>query len=577
MMMAASMLAATSCSDYSDYNEAVADATQSANLTLWENIQQTPELSDFASLVKRAGFADELNATSSYTVWAPKNGTFDVSDYESLSNSALLQQFVKNHIASYAHRASGTLEERVLMLNEKSYDFAGTASYTFDGVPVVKANVPSNNGVMHILGGDAKFYPNLYEFVTDSILAEGKDIDSLRNYFLRYERTYLDENASVVGPIVNGMQTWVDSVMVTTNSLWNTLNARINNEDSTYTFVMPTNTAWNEAYDNIKGYYKYAAKTVAQAYTSNGLSANNSQISINNTYWQDSITSRILTRYLIYSNNDAYNKWMIGGPSYSTPDSLRTTTRAKLSEPQYIVGSPREILAMSNGRALIVDQLGMRSWDTYAPERTMNARNSTAYVSGGTQRNYTVAMRLADDKDEFSYTYIEATGYNKPEQVINLSNVLSTTYDIYCVFVPAYDQLTLYPDTIWCPNRVIFTLSYCDAKGNLVEKEFLDESEENISGFMKAFPSIRDNTTNAKTIRAFSNNPAIIDTIFVGRFEFPVCYSGLGSNYCPTLKISTPFAATNRTLRTAFTRDLRIASVIMKPKELVAYEESKKQ
>ena len=40
-MMAAGMLAATSCSDFSDYNEAKLDSTPSGNLTLWENISQS--------------------------------------------------------------------------------------------------------------------------------------------------------------------------------------------------------------------------------------------------------------------------------------------------------------------------------------------------------------------------------------------------------------------------------------------------------------------------------------------------------------------------------------------------------
>ena len=50
-ILAAALLLA-SCSDFDDYNEAVTDVTASANKTLWENIQQTPELSDFAALVQ---------------------------------------------------------------------------------------------------------------------------------------------------------------------------------------------------------------------------------------------------------------------------------------------------------------------------------------------------------------------------------------------------------------------------------------------------------------------------------------------------------------------------------------------
>ena len=256
-MMAAAMLAATSCSDYNDYNKAELDATASANQSLWENIQQNAQLSDFAALVKKAGFDSELSATHYYTVWAPLNGTFDASAYQNLDKDALLKQFVKNHIASYGHRASGQVDERVLMLNDKSYDFTGNQSYTFNGVSVASANLPSNNGVMHTLNGTSSFYPNLYEYVTSADLAAGKELDSLRNYFLHYESTYLDTERSVLGSIVDGMQTYVDSVMVTENTLWNSLNVKMNDEDSTYTFLMPTNEAWRNTYDRIKSYYHY--------------------------------------------------------------------------------------------------------------------------------------------------------------------------------------------------------------------------------------------------------------------------------------------------------------------------------
>ena len=219
MLMAAGLFAATSCSDYDDYNKAVADVTPSANQTLWENIQQNSQLSDFASLLQKAGFDDELNTTHYYTVWAPLNGTFDAAKYQAMGNGALLRQFVKNHIADYGHNATGALNERVMMLNEKAYDFVGSSAYTFDNVQISQANLPSSNGILHTINGVAAYYPNLYEYIMDADLSKEQGIDSLRNYFKRYETTYLDEKASVPGPIVNGMQTYVDSVMITENLL----------------------------------------------------------------------------------------------------------------------------------------------------------------------------------------------------------------------------------------------------------------------------------------------------------------------------------------------------------------------
>ena len=90
--MAAGMLAATSCSDFSDYNEAPVDAAASGNKTLWENISENPQLSDFAALVTRAGFQQELLNARSYTVWAPVNGSFNVSAYDGLSADDLPQR-----------------------------------------------------------------------------------------------------------------------------------------------------------------------------------------------------------------------------------------------------------------------------------------------------------------------------------------------------------------------------------------------------------------------------------------------------------------------------------------------------
>jgi hypothetical protein len=129
------------------------------------------------------------------------------------------------------------------------------------------------------------------------------------------------------------------------------------------------------------------------------------------------------------------------------------------------------------------------------------------------------------------------------------------------------------------PNRVIFTLNYCDEKGALKDYVFLDESEENINSFTERFASatFKDNAANRTTFRAFSNDTTKVDTVYLGEFTFPVCYYGLGDGYCPNIKITSPFSAVTGKVRDAYTRDLRIAAIILKPKELVEFEESNKK
>ena len=579
-MMAAGVLAAASCTDFDDYNKEVADTTASATSTLWENIKQNSQLSDFAQLVQKAGFDDELSQTHYYTVWAPLNGTFDASAFQNLGNSSLLRQFVKNHIADYRHSATGALDERVLMLNEKSYDFAGSAAYTFGEVPVSQANLPSSNGLIHTLQGAVPFYPNLYEFITDSTLAIGKNIDSLRHYFQKYELTYLDEDASVPGPIVDGMQTYVDSVMVTENTLWSMMNVMMTNEDSTYTVLMPTNDAWLNTYNRIKSYYNYAPTTNAEAFQGGNISATPSTLTIDNAYWQDSLASSHLVRNMFFSNNDIYNQWIEGTPSAYGSDTIRSTIRNKFSNPRDILAQAKQTVELSNGKGYIVDSLAMYPWETYAPERKVltASNNNIGRVATGSYTTHRVHVIGKDQENEdFSYIHvIPSGGYARPELDLFLPGVLSTTYSFYCVFAYPTDDPNVADSTL-LPNRVIFTLNYCDEKGALKDYTFLDESEENISAFQERF-NLTDNNTNRTTIRAFSNNPKLLrDTVYLGDFTFPVCYAGLGDEYRPNIKITSPFSVFNRNLMAAYTRDLRIAAIIMKPKELVAFEESNKQ
>lgn len=593
---------AISCTEFSDYNEARTDAQASGNQTLWENIRQNSQLSEFAALIQKSGFDKELSQTQYYTVWAPLNNTFDAASLQKLDNKALLQQFVYNHVAAYGHNASGALNERVHMLNGKSYDFTGTGSYTFGGVNISQANQPSNNGVMHIMNGATVYHPNLYDFLTDNQLSAGKGIDSLCSYFQKYEYAYLDENASVIGPIVDGVQTYIDSVMVKVNSLASTLNAKLDQEDSTYTFLMPTNEVWNKSYDRIKGYFNYIPKTVAQSITNNTIENNPLSYQVDDVaYLKDSLVKRALVRNLVFSNNDGYNK-CIEAEAITPTDSLRTTLGNKLSNPADILNPQflREKVQMSNGFGRIVDSLAIYPWESYAPEHSFSARNNLARVGTGNIHNQNVVLKGFDGYEfaeggSLRYVWAEPNGgFAKPEMNIYLPDLLSTTYDFYCVFVP--EQFDNDGQETYLPNRVIFDLSYCDEKGALQSYTFLDESEENIAAFNDYILQVQDkmreedpngrivdvpdNVTNRTTIRGFSNNPTKVDTVYIGRFTFPISYYGLGTNsakICPNIKISSPMSVFNKTLMAAYSRDLRIAAIIAKPLEYVNFEESNKK
>ena len=595
IMMAAALL--TSCSDFDDYNKADIDVqTATASQTIWENISQNDRLKDFAALVKAAGFDQALNTTHCYTVWAPLDGTYDAARLRALGNEALLKQFVKNHIAEYTHGASGSIDERVLMLNAKSYDFKGNGTYEFDGVKVQEAD-PSCNGVIYLIEGQASYLPNIYEYITDSLLSGDAGIDSLRRYVMKAELSYLDEDASHKGPIVDGMQTYIDSVVVTYNPIWDQLNTYMTLEDSSYTFLMPTNKAWNGAYDRIKSHFNYGKTLTVQNF--NGTTATTvTAPAIDPAYWQDSLTSSYLLRYLSYSNNDGYNLWLDGRTSPYGTDTLRTTLNTKLSDPQNMLAQTVATVPMSNGIARIVDSLAFYSWETFCRPMFVSTNSS---ANRAREYQGTVQAVRVDYPDPskvdlsnvlpnqrvsttYSYTWMDPSGPSaKPELNIYLHNVQSTTYDIYCIFVPETVDL-LKRNAEVRPNRVIFTLNYCDENGKLQNKEFLNQTPENeqdvldrIAQWKEENPGVSAAAPDAKTKAAFTNDVTKVDTVYVGEFTFPVSYYGLdkeNTNYCPNLKISSPFNVFNKALMAIYARELRIGGILLIPKEYGEYVKS---
>lgn len=540
-MLAAGVLAAASCSDFDDYNTAPVDVTASANQTLWQNITQNSELSDFAALVEKSGFAPALQSSHYYTVWAPKNGTYDAAALMQKGNETILREFVKNHIADYSHAVSGEEDERVHMLNEKSYDFVGNGTYTFGEVPVAQTNLPSTNGILHTLEGMAAFYPNIYEY-----LDVAEDIDSLRSYVKAYELTTLDVEKSVVGPTVNGKQTYIDSVMVTTNSMTRAMRAYVEREDSSYTMMMPTNAAWVAAYNRIKPYFNYVATTKAQDIenATSATSAPELSVTVDAAYMADSLAKRSILGNLVFNNNVSYNRW-VENPDEVRTDTIYTVGNTALANPDEYLGATTSKVRMSNGFARIVDSLAVRPWDAWAPRNYQVSLGTLGHVWNGTTTNRKAIITRAEGDTTVYYLHAQpSSNFSKPEVDLMLNDVLSTTYNIYAVLMPPLDD----DEALEAPkpNQLDFSLSYCNAKGTLAIQKLNQKVE---------------------------NDPSRIDTVFVGSFTFPVCYAYLPDRTIrPNLKITSDFNVFNKTAMATYTRDIRIAGIIMKPAEFDEFE-----
>lgn len=603
-MVAGCMLAATSCSDFSDYNAIDASAEPSADKTLWENIKANANLSDFAEVLEKVGYDKVLNASHTYTVWAPVNGSFDKDSLFSLSESKIIKEFVKNMVANYSHQETDLNDTTVFMLNEKLLKFHGknTSSMTFDGQSLVANaestayNYPSINGILYTVSNPSTFRSNGYEVISDVKDKAGKFYDMI----MKYHTETLDEKNSVKGEIVNGLQVYDDSVLIVSNTYTEgSLRSKIACEDSLYTVLIPNDEAWTEAYDRIKKYYNYIPEINYQDLTDEKLSGKkggsnstgtcfmeknigqktikltskpaDSEFSDNAAYWTDSISKRLLTYNFIYSEtNTKYNSKFANGQKFTEADSIYSTTRNLLTNLPELDKATVETKVLSNGHARIIDKFPFKSWETYAPEiRTRNVGRyvtaSGSNVSRVTVLNPSKDICTFDKANEENLNYVRVNvpqgSAFAPEMDFTLSNVLSTTYDIYAVVVPGWIENQGDSTYVRKPYTLRFDLNYTNEKNEEVRGRFNGKELVTVAAQVIKVP-------------AFICGAEKVDTIKLGRVTFPICYAG--TKAYPNIKAYCTLTSFGSANRKKYDQQIRIANIIMKPIDLVEYEEKLK-
>ena len=525
-----------SCSDFDDYNSLPVISEESANKTIMEVIDNSGNMQDFSRLLKLSGVEETLRGATDITVWAPLDGTYDAQSMIGEEGSVILKQFIKNHISFYSHSLKEGETQRIRTLNGKSYDFS---TEKFGQQQIRELNIPCSNGFLHTINGRQRFYPNVYEYIMNS----ADDIDSVRTYFSKFETTYLDTENSIPGPMVGGKQTYIDSVMVTTNTLFSRFRAYISREDSSYLALLPTDKSWNGIYNRIKPYYNYVAKTAAQEYDANTGNATTKFCNIRQEAFKDSLIRYSIMSKIFFNTNDYWNRWAIGRPDAETRDTLYSTTRELLTNGLEMLSQSIQTDTMSNGIVQKVDSMAlMRS--TWAPDLRLLAASGTyrAKCSGAAASSVSMAIEdmnlskvpLMEDTLTSYVDIVPTSNYSKPDIIYYLPNVLSANYEIIAVIMPA-DIRRGYDGDVK-PNKFSATISYSDANGTL----------------------------KTKTLgKAYVNDTSKVDYLSLGTMKFPVAYRGLGSYY-PTIEIQST-VGTSKAEKEAFDREIRLAAIIMKP------------
>lgn len=90
MAAAAVAFGLAGCSDWDDHYAQDGGAAGGSGASLWATISGNEKLSDFASLLQRTGYDQILATDQTYTVWAPENGSLDMTTLTAMTDSAIV-------------------------------------------------------------------------------------------------------------------------------------------------------------------------------------------------------------------------------------------------------------------------------------------------------------------------------------------------------------------------------------------------------------------------------------------------------------------------------------------------------
>lgn len=552
--------------------------------SLWENIKSNGQLDSLAMILERTRvmkndydnttkqvYSEFLDLPQSFTVWAPKDGTYNAKSYldkldeaqalraaGSLSAALKLEydvanQFVLNHIARFNYEAD-KFEQDIHMLNGKVCSYiAGENKFNNVSLDPAIPSINSSNGTMHILNGISPFAYNIYDYIEAH--NDYANLYSVLTDSLFYSREF-DENLSLEGALnPDGEMVYVDSVFTTYNTLLTASRASLSNEDSIYVAILPTDDIWEPTMEKLQSYFKYGTSYNYDWSSSRGDFSNKgvNGLQLNADSLMDVSTKGNLAQSLYFSSSImpiADTKDSTSIISYAlTADSLIATNGVVYYNanqggvnPMFEGQAP---VKASNGYIFPLRQFNIDPTDFWIVRKEYTAWFSSviAYVRGATttggeivtlsteNRNDTVVGDVPND----AYARFTVSGRSNMQIEFALRDVLSGTYRVSALMAPSRIDLAFADQEEKC----VFYTEMLDDNGTVISKS----EDVEIDQYQVARYVLWDKLT------------------------FDKCYYGLPSGYdsFPRLRFNLPYNYQVPTFRKGNCKTLNIIAIVLEP------------
>lgn len=552
--------------------------------SLWENIKSNGQLDSLAMILERTRvmkndydnttnqvYSEFLDLPQSFTVWAPKDGTYNAKSYldkldeaqtlraaGSLSAALKLEydvanQFVLNHVARFNYEAD-KFEQEIHMLNGKVCSYiAGENKFNNVSLDPTIPSINSSNGTMHILNGISPFAYNIYDYI--EAYNDYSSLYSVLTDSLFYSREF-DENLSLEGALnPDGEMVYVDSVYTTYNTLLTASRASLSDEDSTYVAILPTDDIWEPTMGKLQSYFKYGTSYNYDWSSSRGDFSNKgvNGLQLNADSLMDVSTKSNLAQSLYFSSSImpiADTKDSTSIISYAlTADSLIATNGVVYYNankggvnPMFEGQTP---VKASNGYIFPLRQFNIDPTDFWIVRKEYTAWLSSviAYVRGATttggeivtlsteNRNDTVVGDVPNDV----YARFTVSGRSNMQIEFALRDVLSGTYRVSALMAPSRIDLAFADQEEKC----VFYTEMLDDNGTVISKS----EDVEIDQYQVARYVLWDKLT------------------------FDKCYYGLPSGYdsFPRLRFNLPYNYQVPTFRKGNCKTLNIIAIVLEP------------
>ncbi len=181
------------CKKWEDHNR-ITDEQMAQNLM--ERIQGNPDLSSFATLLAKSGYADTLTSSRVFTVYAPNNAALSSIAPTLETDAEALKQFVANHISNQAHYTQSTEgTKRIPVMSGKYHNLSAGS---IDDIAFTAKDLAAQNGVVQVIGNALPVLNNTWAFAESDArmpaLQKVAMVDSLGSLFRTRVHNLRDES-----------------------------------------------------------------------------------------------------------------------------------------------------------------------------------------------------------------------------------------------------------------------------------------------------------------------------------------------------------------------------------------------